>query len=58
MKYLPKNVRPQFNEERGYGYIVTLPDGNEVWHRLAWQATARANGWTPPDQPPAAPEKE
>lgn len=48
MRHLPKNVRHTHDLARSYGYIVTLPDGREEWHRLAWQATARAAGWTPP----------
>ena len=48
MKYLPHNVRGTRDDARGYGYIVTMPDGKEEWHRLAWQATARAHGWHPP----------
>lgn len=48
MKHLPNNVRGTRDDARGYGYIVTMPDGTEEWHRLAWQATARAHGWVPP----------
>ena len=49
MKYFPTNVRCSSRDDaRGYGYIVTLPNGTEEWHRLAWQATARAHGWIPP----------
>lgn len=48
MKFLPANVRGTYDNARGYGYVVTLPDRTEEWYRLAWQATARAHGWTPP----------
>ncbi len=50
MKFLPANVRGTRDEARGYGYLVTLADGREEWHRLAWQATARAHGWIPPKE--------
>jgi hypothetical protein len=50
MKFLPANVRGTRDEVRGYGYLVTLADGGEEWHRLAWQATARAHGWIPPKE--------
>lgn len=53
MKYLPSNVRGTRDDARGYGYIVTLSDGTEEWHRLAWQAVARAHGWTPPKLQPS-----
>lgn len=51
MRYKPKNVRGN-RDIRGFGYIVTMPGGAEEWFRFAWQATARAEGWTPPPEPP------
>lgn len=51
MRYKPDNVRGTYDQGRGYGYLVKLADGSEEFHRWVWQATARANGWTPPYQP-------
>lgn len=57
MKHLPNNVKGTHDKKRGYGYLVTLVDGSVEWHRLAWQATARSFGWTPPTLPlPAEPD--
>lgn len=51
MRHKPKNVRGH-RDHRGFGYIVTMPNGTEEWFRFAWQATARAEGWTPPAPEP------
>jgi hypothetical protein len=56
MKFNHPRVRATRDDRRGEGYIVTLPDGSREWHRLQWQANARAHGWLPPT--PIAPEPE
>jgi hypothetical protein len=48
VRYLPPGVRGTRDDVRGEGYLVPGPDGADEWYRLAWQATARAHGWTPP----------
>lgn len=47
MKYLPSNVRGTRDDVRGYGYIVTLPDGSEEW-QSARLAGDRKSTWVDP----------
>jgi len=57
MRYKPDNVRYRRDTPYGPGYVVRMPDGSDEWFRYAWQATARANGWTPPKPAPKVPEQ-
>jgi len=48
MRYKPKNVVGRYDADHTFWYTVTLPDGTHERFQLAWEATARAHGWTPP----------
>jgi hypothetical protein len=50
MRYRHKAVTGRYIEGT-FWYVVTLPDGRTERYLRAWQATARAEGWTPPPDP-------
>lgn len=50
MKHLPTNARGGRDEKGTFGYWLKLADGSEEFWPRAWQVTARAEGWIPPQQ--------